>query len=295
MVAGFRYRAPRFDGANEGRVSPLSQGSSNNALLEVIAQLRQQNQVLLGRLASQQSVNGSVMAQARHTPATNSIASMVHPAADAAWKTKKAKSGPARDTSANVIIQDGWSAPVDIRGIQAGRHGYLSCHAKRGRRGDARVALRRWTCYSHDKADRSWVGRDRIRSQNISGPVNNVEALLGAAGRRSGHIQVFCAKRRSRGGRHFPCSDRFPQKLLPSRCVEDSHDPTEVSYRILAQEAWSGARGLLTTQIREGPMVSTCWPGFRKTTSRRFFAEAGSSVSSLAPSPSRIRPPGGSE
>ena len=30
-------------------------------------------------------------------------------------------------------------------------------------------------------------------------------------------------------------------------------------------------------------MVSKWWPGFRKTTSRRFFAEAGSSVSSLAP------------
>ena len=84
-----------------------------------------------------------------------------------------------------------------IRGIPAGRHWYLSCHAKRRRRGDARVALGRWTCYSHDKADRSWVGRDRIRSQNISGPVNNVEALLGAAGRCSDHMQVFCAKRRT--------------------------------------------------------------------------------------------------
>ena len=37
---------------------------------------------------------------------------MVHPAADAAWKTKKTKSGLARDTSAKVIIQDGWSVPV---------------------------------------------------------------------------------------------------------------------------------------------------------------------------------------
>ena len=37
-------------------------------------------------------------------------------------------------------------------------------------------------------------------------------------------------------------------------------------------------------------MVSKWWPGFRKTTSRRFFAEAGSSVSSLAPSLSKATP-----
>ena len=51
-------------------------------------------------------------AQVRHTPATNSTTSMVHPAADAACKTKKTKFGPARDTSAKVVIQDGWSVPV---------------------------------------------------------------------------------------------------------------------------------------------------------------------------------------
>ena len=96
-------------------------GLSNNASLDVIAQLRLQNQELSDRLASQQSVNGSVMAQARHTPATfsdappshpatdstretvkaqvrhtpatNSISSMVHPAAEASWKTKKTKFG----------------------------------------------------------------------------------------------------------------------------------------------------------------------------------------------------------
>ena len=127
-------------GRPKDRVSPLSQGSSNNALLEVIAQLRLQNQELLDRLASQQGVMRTVLAQARHTPATlsdapkvhpaadstwwtvkaqarhtpatNSDVSMVHPAADSAWKTKKAKSEPARDTSAKAIIQDGWSVPI---------------------------------------------------------------------------------------------------------------------------------------------------------------------------------------
>ena len=36
-----------------------------------------------------------------------------------------------------------------IRGIPFGRCEYFSCHAKRGRRGDARVALGKWTCYPH--------------------------------------------------------------------------------------------------------------------------------------------------
>ena len=47
-----------------------------------------------------------------------------------------------------------------------------------------------------DKADRSCVGRDRIRSQNISGPVNNVEALLGAAG----DVPVIYKRSAPRGG-----------------------------------------------------------------------------------------------
>ena len=133
--------------------------------------------VLLDRLASQQSLNGSVKAQVRHTPATNSITSMVHPAAGIACKTKKAKFGPARDTSAKVFSRMDGLFPLFTHSRNSGwRHGYLSCHAKRGRRGDARVAFGRWTCYSHVKAGRSRVGRDRIRSQNISAPVNNVEA-----------------------------------------------------------------------------------------------------------------------
>ena len=119
-------------GRTKDRVSPLSQGPSNIALLEVIAQLRLQYQELLNLQASQQSVKGTVMAQARHTPATfsdaptvhpaadstwgtvkaqarhtpatNSDLSMVHPAADSAWKNMKAKSEPARATSAKAII-----------------------------------------------------------------------------------------------------------------------------------------------------------------------------------------------
>ena len=144
-------------GRTKDRASKMSQESSNDALLEVIAQLRQQNQVLLDRLASQQSVNESVMAQARHTPATisdapsvqlaadstcgtvkaqarhtpatNSIASMVHPTADSAWKTKKANC----ERHLRERYHPGWmvcSRCSFIRGIPAGRHGYLSCHAK---------------------------------------------------------------------------------------------------------------------------------------------------------------------
>ena len=164
-----------------------------------------------------------------------------------------------------------------IRGIRAGR----------GRRGDARVALGKWTCYPHDKADRSWVGRDRIRSQNISGPVNNVEALLGAAGRRSCHIQVFCAKRRSCGGRHFPCFTR-ESTGIPMRGRQPRPDRSQQPHtgsRSLERSLWTSYH-----PDPEGSMVSKWWPGFRKTTSRSFFAEAGSSVSSLAPSLSKATP-----
>ena len=108
--------------------------------LNTMDQVRQQNQVLLDRLASQQSVNGSVMAQARQTPATISDSPSVHPAADStwgtvktqarhspamctvfstihlaadpAWKNLKAESVPVRDTSDKVVIQDGRSDPA---------------------------------------------------------------------------------------------------------------------------------------------------------------------------------------
>ena len=141
------------------------------------------------------------------------------------------------------------------------------------------------------------------------GPVNNVEALLGAVGRRSRHVQVFCAKRRSCGGRHFPCSDRFPKKkVLPFRCVEDSHDPTEVSYRTLAQEARSGASGLLTTQIRRDRWCRSGGQGserqLREGSSRKrgvrcllspLLCQRRRPCVQGCPTPSRIRPPGGSE
>ena len=94
------------------RASQMSQGPSNNALLEVTDQLRLQYQELLNLQASQQSVKGTVKTQACHTPATNSDASTVHPAADSTWKNMKAKSVPVRATSDKAIIQDGWSVPV---------------------------------------------------------------------------------------------------------------------------------------------------------------------------------------
>ena len=116
-------------GRTKDRASQMSQGPSNTALLEVIAQLRLQNQELLNLQASQQSVKGTVKAQARmqasqqrvkgtvktqarHTPATFSDISTIHPAADSAWKHMKAESVPARATSDKVIIQDGRSDPA---------------------------------------------------------------------------------------------------------------------------------------------------------------------------------------
>ena len=58
------------------------------------------------------SARGTEKAQARHTPATFSDISTMHPAADSAWKNLKAESVPVRATSDKVIIQDGRSDPA---------------------------------------------------------------------------------------------------------------------------------------------------------------------------------------
>ena len=75
-----------------------------------------------------------------------------------------------------------------------------------------------------------------IRSEDGSGPVNNVEAILGAAGNCSRHVQVLGAQRWRCGGRHHPCSGRIDQETLSSRCADDGPDPAEVSNRTLAQK-----------------------------------------------------------
>ena len=54
----------------------------------------------------------TVKPQARHSPATCPVFSTIHPAADSAWKNLKAESVPVRDTSDEVIIQDGRSDPA---------------------------------------------------------------------------------------------------------------------------------------------------------------------------------------
>ena len=56
------------------------------------------------------SARGTV--KVRHSPATCTVFSTIHPAADSAWKNLKAESVPVRDTSDKVIIQDGRSDPV---------------------------------------------------------------------------------------------------------------------------------------------------------------------------------------
>ena len=106
----------------------------------------------------------TVKAQARRTPATNSVASMVHPPQTAAWKAKKTKSGPARDTSAKVIIQDGWSVPV-VHSFEEFRLADTGiCLATRSEAEEAMRELRSGGGLAIlTTADRSWVGRDRIR------------------------------------------------------------------------------------------------------------------------------------
>ena len=118
------------------RASQMSQGPSNNAILEVTVQLRLQYQELLRLQASQQCVKGMVKTQVCHSPATYSDASTVLPVADSAretvkaqarhtpatcsvfstihsgWKKLKAESVPVWATSDKVIIQDGRSDPA---------------------------------------------------------------------------------------------------------------------------------------------------------------------------------------
>ena len=303
LVAGSATELVGSMGRTKDHASQMSQGLSYNALLEVIVQLRQQNKELLDRLASLQSVNGSVMAQARHTPATFSDAPSFLFAAGSTWETVKAQARHTPATNSHPSADAAWKA----RKTKSGLAGWMVCSRRsliRGKRGDARVALGRWTCCSHDKR-RSQPGRKRdlIRSQNISGPVNNVEALLGAAGIRSGDIQVFCTKRTTCGGQHFPCCDQYPHKVLPSRCMEDSHNPTEVSCRILAPErslvrspirrdrcCRSGGQGS-EGQLREG---SSRKRGVRCLLSTLLCQRRRPRVQGC-PTPSQIRPRGGYE
>ena len=77
-------------GRTKDRASQMSQGLSNNALLEVTVQ-RLQYQELLYLQVSQQCVKETVKTQACHTPATNSDASTVHPVAVSARGTVKAQ------------------------------------------------------------------------------------------------------------------------------------------------------------------------------------------------------------
>ena len=51
-------------------------------------------------------------AQARHSLATCTVLSTIHPSADSAWKNLKAESVPVRATSDKVIIKDGRSDPA---------------------------------------------------------------------------------------------------------------------------------------------------------------------------------------
>ena len=241
----------------------MSQGLSYNAFLEVTAQLRLQNQELSDRLASQQSVNGSVMAQARHTPATfsdapsvhpaagstwetvkaqarhtpatNSVASVVHPAADAAWKAKKTKSGPAERHFCQVIIQDGWSVPVvhSFEGFRLADTGI--CLATRSETEEAMRELRLGGGLAVLTTKQIVAGSEEIEfevktSQGLSTMWKRYLVQLGDV-----PVTYKCSAPR---GEAVEADTSlavigFHRKYCQSRCVEDSHDPTEVSYRIL--------------------------------------------------------------
>ena len=109
------------------------------------------------------------------------------------------RSGPFRRgvCSENEESQERASERADLRGVPCGRYGSLSSHAQRGRGGDPRAV------------------------QDGPGPVNSVEAILGAAGNCSRHVQVFGGQRCC-GGRR---SGRLVPEALSSRCADDGLDP----------------------------------------------------------------------
>ena len=78
LVACFAAELLGSMGRTKDRASRMSQGLSNNVLLEVTEQLRLQYQELLNLQASQQCVKEMLKTQARHTHAANSDASTVH-------------------------------------------------------------------------------------------------------------------------------------------------------------------------------------------------------------------------
>ena len=324
-------------GRTKDRASKMSQESSNDALLEVIAQLRQQNQVLLDRLASQQSVNESVMAQARHTPATISDAPPVHPAADSTCVDSEGPSAPHTCHEVNCLNgsscrrlclenQESQLRETPPRKLSSRMDGLfpLFIHSRnsgwptrvfvlprevRQKRRCASCELGNWTCYSHRQS------RSKLRRKRSSSKSKTSQGLSTMWKRylvQLGDVPVTYKCSAPRGGAVEADTSLvvigFQQKVLPSRCVEDSHDPTEVSYRILAQEAWSGARGLLTTQIRRDRWCRSGGQGserqLREGSSRKrgvrclrspLLCQRRRSRAQDCPTPGRIRPPGGSE
>ena len=151
---------------------------------------------------------------------------------------------------AKVIILDGWSVPVvhSFEEFQLADTGI--CLATRSEAEEAMRELRSGGGLAILTTKQVVAGSEEIEFEvkTSKGLSTMWKPTLSAAGRRSGHIQVFCAKRRSCGGRRLHCSDRFPQKVLPSRCVEDSHDWTATAYWL--KKLGAEPSGILTTQIR---------------------------------------------
>ena len=172
-----------------------------------------------------------------------------------------------------------------IRGIPSGRYWCLPSHAKRSRRGDSLAAVRRGTGYPHDKT-RIWIGRGRIRSQDSSGPVNNAEAILGTTGNCSRHVPMLSAARRVCGGRHCTSGGRFPHTALSRRVTALTRPKSATAHWLLKL----GVAPVVFFNLPdpEGSKESKWSRASRGTVSRRYFAEAGSLVSSPAPSTSKV-------
>ena len=192
--------------ARKDRKSQNSQGSSNNALLEVIAQLKHQNQELLDLLATQQSAKGIVKTSACRTRAVKINGVVDSTAEHSAVKRMKNKES-VRYTSTKVIIQDGWSDPV-VQSFEEFRLANTGvCLVTRSEAEEAIHELRSGKGLAIQEVE--------LEVKTAQSQPSMWKRILGTTGHLSRHVELLSATRVC-GGRHCTsCGRLFPQHCHP--------------------------------------------------------------------------------
>ena len=257
LVACFAAELPgTTKRGRKDRNTQNSQSLSNNALFEVNAQLKLQNQGLMSLLATQQSSREHGMSSVGLQTETQPLDMVDLASVNTAWDIVKNKKEQVRDPSAKAAALN--SSGRDVcqnkkgerptcqracsgrlfsscgkvcRRFPFGRFWCLSGLAKRGGGGNSRAALESGTDFPHDK-EHFRFGGGRIRSQDCPGATSNMEAILGTIGLHSCHVQMHSAKRCARGDRHSTCGGRISQTALSLRWVEDGNDQASAQLHI---------------------------------------------------------------